>query len=53
MPFTSKSQMRFLFAKHSKIAKEFAAKTASISALPEKVKKLPAKPKLSKWKHTR
>ena len=53
MPFTSKSQVRFLFAKHSKIAKEFAAKTASISALPEKVKKLPAKPKLSKWKHTR
>lgn len=39
MPFTSKSQARFMFAKHPDIAKEFAAKTRSIKALPERVGK--------------
>lgn len=34
MPFKSKAQARFLYAKHPKIAKEFAAKTPSIKALP-------------------
>lgn len=48
MTFASQSQARFMFAKHPKLAEEFAAKTASIAALPEKVKRrLPAKPKLS------
>ncbi len=36
MPFKSKAQERFMFAKHPKIAKEFAAKTPNIKALPEK-----------------
>lgn len=49
MTFVSKSQARFMFAKHPKLAKEFASKTASIASLPEKVKKkLPAKPNLPK-----
>ena len=37
MPFKSKSQARFMFAKHPGIAKEFASKTESIKALPEKI----------------
>ena len=35
MPFKSKAQARFMFAKHPEIAKEFASKTKSIKALPE------------------
>lgn len=35
MPFQSKSQARYLFSQHPKIAKEFAKKTPSIKALPE------------------
>ena len=35
MPFISKAQARYMFAKHPKIAKEFADKTPSIKALPE------------------
>jgi hypothetical protein len=38
MPFKSKAQARYMFAKHPKIAKEFASKTKSIKALPNKVK---------------
>lgn len=38
MPFKSKAQARLMFALHPQIAKEFAAKTTSISALPEHVK---------------
>lgn len=38
MPFQSKAQARYLFAKHPKVAKEFAAKTPSIKALPQHVK---------------
>lgn len=37
MPFKSKAQARFMFAKHPAIAKEFAAATPSIKKLPEKV----------------
>jgi hypothetical protein len=35
MPFKSKAQARFMFAKHPKLAKEFAAATPSIKALPD------------------
>ena len=34
MPFKSKSQARFLWAKHPKIAEEFAKKTPNMKALP-------------------
>ncbi len=37
MPFKSKAQARYLFAKDPKVAKEFAAKTPSIKALPQHV----------------
>lgn len=43
MPFDSKAQMRYLFAKEPKVAKRFAEEMKSsgksIKALPEKVKK--------------
>lgn len=42
MPFKSKAQARYMFAKHPAIAKEFAAKTKSIKALPERKKKAEA-----------
>lgn len=35
MPFKSKAQAKFMFAKHPKIAKEFASHTKSIKALPK------------------
>lgn len=35
MPFKSKAQARFMYAKHPKLAKEFAAHTESIKSLPE------------------
>jgi hypothetical protein len=38
MPFKSLAQARLLFAKHPEIAKEWAAKTPNMKALPEKVK---------------
>ena len=38
MPFKSKAEARYLFAKKPEIAKEFASKTKSIKALPEHVK---------------
>jgi hypothetical protein len=37
MPFKSKAQARFMFAKHPKIAKEFAAATPSIRKLPDRI----------------
>lgn len=43
MPFKSKAQARLMFAKHPKMAKEWASKTKSIKALPEQVKKKAAK----------
>jgi hypothetical protein len=39
MPFKSKAQARFMFAKKPKIAKEFAEATPSIKKLPQHVKK--------------
>jgi hypothetical protein len=39
MPFKSRSQARYLFAKEPEVAREFASKTKSIKSLPDKVKK--------------
>lgn len=39
MPFKSLAQMRLMYAKNPKMAKEWASKTPSIKSLPEKVKK--------------
>ena len=39
MPFKSKAQAKFMFAKKPKLAKEFAAATPSIKKLPNRVKK--------------
>lgn len=39
MPFKSKAQMRYLFAKKPKIAKEFAKETRNFKKLKEKLKK--------------
>ena len=38
MPFVSKTQQRFMFARHPKMAKEWADKTPNIKGLPEHVK---------------
>ena len=38
MPFKSLAQARLMFAKHPEMAKEWAAKTPDIKALPKKVK---------------
>ncbi len=35
MPFKSKAQAKFMFAKKPELAKEFAAKTKNIKALPD------------------
>lgn len=35
MPFRSKAQMRYLFSQQPKLAREFAAKTPDMRALPE------------------
>lgn len=37
MPFRSKAQQRFMFAKNPALAKEFAAKTSNFAGLPNKV----------------
>ena len=39
MPFQSQAQARFLFAKHPKVAKEFAEKTPNIGELPQHIDK--------------
>jgi hypothetical protein len=39
MPFRSLAQMRLMYAKNPKMAKEWASKTPNIKSLPEKVKK--------------
>ena len=39
MPFKSKAQQRYMFAKHPEIAKEFAEATPNIKRLPEHVGK--------------
>jgi hypothetical protein len=49
MPFKSKAQRRYLFAKEPEVAKEFAAHTPKGAKLPEHVK-AKAKKKLSKKK---
>jgi len=38
MPFQSKAQQKFMFAKHPKIAKRWAAETPDMADLPEKKK---------------
>lgn len=43
MPFKSKAQAKFMFAKKPQLAKEFASKTKSIKALPNKKGKKPVK----------
>ncbi|MFI4954534.1 MAG: hypothetical protein ACHP9Y_01325 [Gammaproteobacteria bacterium] len=45
MPFKSKAQQRFMFAKHPEIAKEFADATPDIKKLPEHVSDKPWKGK--------
>jgi hypothetical protein len=45
MPFKSKAQMRWMFANHPKMAKEWAAETPNEKALPEKKGKTAKKPK--------
>ena len=37
-PFVSKAQQKYMFAKHPKIAREFASKTPNMKALPEHAK---------------
>ena len=39
MPFKSKAQARYMFAKEPEVAREFSSKTKSIKSLPDKVKK--------------
>ena len=39
MPVKSLAQMRFLYAKYPKMAREWVSKTPNIKSLPEKVKK--------------
>lgn len=39
MPFKSKAQQGFMFAKHPKLAKEMASKTKNMKKLPKKVKR--------------
>lgn len=36
MPFKSKAQQRFMFARHPRIAQRWAKKTKSFKALPER-----------------
>lgn len=45
MPFKSKAQARFMFAKKPAMAKEFASATKSIKKLPEHVKTKPKEKK--------
>jgi hypothetical protein len=39
MPFKSKAQAKYMFSQKPELAQEFADKTKSIKALPNKVKK--------------
>ena len=43
MPFKSKAQQGFMFAKHPKIAKRWAKKTSNMKSLPARAKKLKRK----------
>ena len=49
MPFKSKAQMKFMFAKHPKIAVEFAKHTSDFKDLPQRV----ANKKFGKYHTTR
>ena len=40
MPFESKAQLRYMFAKHPEMAKEFASKTENMKSLPEHKRKI-------------
>lgn len=48
MPFESKSQQRFMFAKMPETAKRWAKETPDMKSLPEKVKKVKIKVKKKK-----
>ena len=39
MPFVSRAEERFLYAKHPEIAKRWASETPDIKSLPEKKRK--------------
>lgn len=39
MPFKSKAQQGFMFAKHPRLAREMASKTKSMKSLPARAKK--------------
>ena len=39
MPFKSKAQQKFMFARHPKMAKRWANETKNIKKLPKKIKK--------------
>jgi len=39
MPFKSKAQQRWMFARHPKMAKRWAKKTPNMKSLPEKRKR--------------
>lgn len=41
MPFKSKAQAKYMYAKHPQMANEFAEKTPSMAKLPEKVEDKP------------
>lgn len=41
MPFDSRAQMKWMFANKPEMAKEWAAKTKNIKALPERKKQKP------------
>jgi hypothetical protein len=50
MPFKSMAQEHFMFAKHPKIAQEFAAHTPDMKGLPAKLQNSTEKPE-SPWLH--
>lgn len=41
MPFKSKAQQGYMFAKHPKIAKKWAKETPNMKSLPQKKKNMP------------
>ena len=47
MPFKSKKQLEYMFAKHPEIAKKFASETPSFAKLPMRVTK--KNPKVEKY----
>jgi len=48
MPFSSKAQQKFLFAKHPEIAKRWVNETPDIKSLPEHKKKVKIRVKKQK-----